>query len=317
MLDNIFSVKNEEEGGLYYKVFRIFGIKLKFFYMKKTLIKQLKRHEWYADCLCRGLCKSIITLLTELELKSELFCLKSDNCVFILSKKFFQCDRQFVLDYLSSGFGILREFISFPELTVLNENCSMYKEHIEKLQKGEIAWKYYITPATVKMNEQGKVVIQRQNEPPEEFVEGITLNRYLSMKNTDEQKRILKNVFDYIFSTYEDKTTGKIPKYDFNPSNIIINNNGMHFIDLNTQSDQYTDRAGIIGHMWFSREFYNYFIKHYNIKDKSKKYEKVMLKGRVARQKQCLEYSKSRYFQTQNYLPEYDIDKICLADINT
>ena len=130
MLDNIFSVKNGEEDGHYYKVFRIFGIKLKIFYMKKTLFKQLKRQEWAANCLLRGLCKNIITFLTEVDFKSELFCLKSENCVFILSKKFFQCDRQFILDYLGRCFGIYRDFASIPEFTVLNKNCSMYKEHI-------------------------------------------------------------------------------------------------------------------------------------------------------------------------------------------
>ncbi len=321
MLDNIFSVKNEEEDGLYYKVFRIFGIKLKIFYMKKTLIKQLKRHEWYAASLCKGLCNSIITLITEFDPKSEMFCLKSENCVFILSKKFFQCDRQFILDYLSKCFCINSELVSIPELSVLNKKCSMYKEHIAKLQKGEIAWKYYITPATVKMNEQGKVVIQRQNEPPEEYIEGTSLSHYFYFKSMDEQKRILEKVFDYIFSTYEDKTTGKIPKYDFNISNIIINDKGLHFIDLNTQNKEYTDRTGIICQICFielgNKEIYKYFIKYYNLKDESKKYKKRSLKIKIERKKQYLAYSKQKYFQAQNYLPEYDIDNACFENINT
>ena len=337
MLENIISIKNEESNGKVYKVVYFFGLKIKFFDTNKTITKLLNNDSKILD-LKNKYAKSIITLLQEIFSPSELLCLKSENYIFIISKKFFELDKQFVSDFLSFNYLVTTEV---PSLITLNTECRMYREHIARFLQGELAWKYLnrhvsIERTTVCLNQSNKVEIRREilnnkfeeisniaEEIPEKYtqpyVAGVNLYKYLNVLSNEEQKNILEKLFIYFFSVYENKNNGKIPIFDYNPHNIIINQKGFYFIDKGLTVKQEMPKSWIIYQICISNlnryDLYKYFLGKFCLKDefsKFKKFEKEWnarwLKDVNSVVTPLREFDK--YFSERGFMPDYNLDYI-------
>ncbi len=334
MLEDIFSVKNEINRHTVYKVMKIFGIKIKFINIKKTLYNMAESLAQLAFQQGGGakLHENLINLLIESHSPSELFCMRTDSQMWIISKEFFKQDRQFVFDFLNHIYNP-----KLLKMYPLNPDCQLYQEHMEKVEQDEIVWIYTnngfeIHNTFVRINAKGKLEICKKRTGTmdcpyyeyiegykKEFIKGTSLKDYLSVRTYEEKKEVLEKYYEYVFNNYITPETGKFPGYffDANPTNIIVNDEGFHLIDIASKSKAANecDKNYIIyiSTYYANNDLYHYFIEKYNLEDNGKEYddymqnnEKFFNKYRTAPPEDNKKLV-DKYFSDRAFMPEYKL----------
>lgn len=249
----------------------------------------------------------------------------------IINKDFFECDRQFVYDFLTYGCNAqdLRIFS-------LNKKCPLYKEHIAYSKENELVWKYAtsgmdIYKTVVKKNNKGSLEISKKrsgtnneyiialSDFTKEYIDGTVLSNYLSVRNRQEKIEILTKYFDYIFSKYINPKTAKLPGYffDMTPPNIIVNNDGFHIIDSWVSLKDYPecDKCFAIyaAARFEDEELYNYFVEKYKLNNEKEKYDFYLEKARKNLDKLQnnssfkMQKNIDKYFNDRAFMPEYKL----------
>ena len=183
----------------------------------------------------------------------DLFCLRNNEGCFIFNNK--------VLDF---GYKNFRDIIlncylakcDALELSNLDKESVLYKEHIVRLNNNEFLWKYrnigFVQHQFLSYDENGYYVNEtiigdkttydvknncyfQAKTQKRQFYDGVTLGEYLDNKSYDEQKEILIKLAEHIFATYsveKGMISGKL--YDCYEMNFICGKDGkFYFIDDN------------------------------------------------------------------------------------
>lgn len=192
----------------------------------------------------KNLNKNFVTLFFENSNDYHLLYTQTDASLFIFSKDFFQYDCDFVYNYICTA---LAYSASVP-FKIMSPDCALYKEHIDKFKSGNVLcckymWRYGLVCRSVitKNPEKQDIYLEADylglenyhtddgrnfiNIPRQKIVKGITLHDYLLYKTDEEQKKILKDFFDWLFETYQypddnDKLDGRMA--DCNLYNFLV-----------------------------------------------------------------------------------------------
>ncbi len=228
--------------------------------------------------------------------KAELFRLKSSEITFILSRKFFELDTNFISDFLLYPINGTEY-----SLVILEKTDNLYAEHIKKFKKGELCWKYsckfnHMSCTTV-LKKDDKILLKRNtlgntNGTPKhmkcissvirEYISGVSLMvRMNSLKTDLEKHELITKFFDWFFENYKcNEYDNKIlPEYwDCHFYNFIESIDGkFYFIDPEYYVDFEIDRGFCIYysilHSMQNENLYKYLISHYKLEDKRKVYE--------------------------------------------
>lgn len=335
IFNKLFSVETQNSR----KIIKILGIKFKIFDFKPELCRQA------------ALANKNLLQLVWAQLKNsnedELFCLKNNCLVFVFNKNCLELDYKFFQDYILP-FGYADKPL---ELIILDKKSILYKEHIERLQKGEFCWKYidrdyfightfiskdritgeiYIISANLnnaEMPQDNSKIRHLSLNSKRKYIKGLTVGEYLRNKTFDVQFEIVNKLLENIFDIYRDtqepnKVSGKL--FDCHLYNFLIGEDGLfHFIDFDLECTESLERSYCIYYMlyFYNRELYYKMLKHHNCKDNSDYYQQHFVKAKqqkVAATKTVLEeYAnlKRKYFTEAGTEAVYEIPSACLIKI--
>lgn len=305
LLKEIFSIGNEyktDSNGLVKekrKIINILGIhiklKRKIFLTNDDRLFLVQKSEFN---------ENIINMIMAMGDRS-LFYLKVKNTVFIFTKDLLKLDSAFVYNFLKIPYFFPRNSYQFK---VLNENCDFYREHIEYTKKGEFCWKYLYRYNSVSIttiyNQNNEIYIKRNilgrengyfyerfnwaDDEPRKFIDGICLDNIVSLAKRDEQIKIIKKLYDFIFENYKiensELISGRLVDCHFR--NFIVSPDAtFHYIDAEYKSDIPLEKNYIIfstlhhynkEHKNELADLYEYFLDLYKLEDKSSEYLKYM-----------------------------------------
>lgn len=285
MLNKIFS--QEKTGSR--KVVNILGIKFRLLDLKS---------EVYALSAVNN--KNTLALLyNQLNFASDddLFCLKSENTLFIIHKNCLKLDYKFFKDYiLPSGYQH-----NIFELIKLDKASFLYKEHIPRVTLGEFLWKYveryyFIAHSFISIDDEGNVFINSSYVPEKnqiksefkiqhiplvskrKYIHGITVTEHLEGKRFKEKLIVVDKLLNFLFSTYKDeenpdKVSGNL--FDCHLDNFLIGDDGQfHFIDFDLKCTEALDKGYCIYFMLYKYDLklYKQMLKIYGLKDRSSYY---------------------------------------------
>lgn len=230
----------------------------------------------------------------------DLFCLRTGNVIYILSKGCLKLDFKFLQNYIiSPGFKL-----NILEIIKLDKDSILYKEHYERIQNSEFLWKYieryyyighsfisedkntkeiYINNSYIKEKNQVKSIYKIQHVPAttkRKYIRGITVGEYIKNKSIKEKILIIDKLLNYIFYPYKDeqnpeKVSGDL--IDCHLYNFIIGEDSQfHFIDFDLKCTESIDRNYCIYFMLYNYDIdlYKKMLSKYGYNDRHKYYEK-------------------------------------------
>lgn len=233
--------------------------------------------------------KNMINIFLQQKNDTDLFILQNDHILFVFSKEIYLHDTFFIYNYFIRNDSIDKLY----NFRILPETCDLYKEHIDAFKnKNVLLYKYSDRIGIIK-----KTTITYENDdlfieekflgienyevdngrkytdiPKRKIISGITLMDYLKNETDEQQKRILKNFFDWLFATYQhptekDKLDGKL--IDCNLGNVLVSEGKFHLID-----QEFSVEYGIskdfcvwyaLGIRCISSPYYEYFTELYGL----------------------------------------------------
>ena len=179
---------------------------------------------------------------------------------------------------------------------VLDETCDLYKEHKESFDKGVILHKYMsrfgiINHTIISADEKGKLYAESEylgmenyhsdnkmkyvSQAKREIVDGITLSEYMKNKSEIEKKAILRLFYDYLFETFPSETDkNKVQGIllDAHSDNVIINNDGFHFVDRDVVYSEDVKKSLVLWDTLGTTPLYYHFMKYYNLPEDNEDY---------------------------------------------
>ena len=230
--------------------------------------------------------------------KLNLYYIKTPTLLFIFSDRSFTANTDFtqgyVIEYLKKrgqwNFGKLKE------------SSLLYKEHYEEFKYHNILFYKYIdrdgliNKSIVSQDkETGEIYVESQyigkeyyntddgnviyaDQPKRKVIKGTIITQYLSNKTLEEKRLIMRNVFDYLFSNYPAKSQNKNKVsgvlLDAHFANILVNDDGFHFIDKDIISEHDLSKSQFLYRVLKTTPHYHYFLSYYNLDDESKGYLK-------------------------------------------
>ena len=276
-LKSLFKIKSQvQTGDFLYKNINILGFKIKQLDLKKELQSRAQKSN------------NNLVQLVYLQLKhaasDDFFCLKNRFVNYIFSSECKNLEYAFFRDYvLPNGYtGKLLEF------NILDKSSELYKEHIIRKEKGEFLWKYadrfgYVEHKFL-AHKDGKIIINTLNSDgnilQREYVDGITVDKYLEGKVYSEKCRILKKMFVEIFEKYKAPNEPDKVSYfisDFHLGNIITDKNEkFYFIDYDDRYGKNIELGYCIYYSlyFYDKNLYREMLKIFNCEEKSKFYAK-------------------------------------------
>ncbi len=272
--------------------------------------------------------------------EDDLFCLRTGHLLFIISKGCLKLDYKFFKDYIITQNMAANIF----EFIQLDKNSILYKEHISRLEQGELLWKYaeryyyiantfisedkntkeiYINSSYVTEKNMKKSSYKIQHIPQitkRKYIKGITVKDYIKDKTNREKILIIDKLLNYIFSTYKaadnpQKVSGEL--FDCHLCNFLICEDGQfHFIDFDLKCTESLDRAFCVYFMLYKDYpgLYQKILKKYNLPDKHTYYEKnfsIYRQPLVQNGKSVISAEHKRlqrkYFGDEGITPQYKI----------
>ena len=240
---------------------------------------------------------SLLSIDTDM---SSLYYIMTDRLLFIFSVKSLSVNPDFMQDFL---FNYLkkRSRWSFGKL---NTSCFLYREHYQSFEEnGVILCKYLARGGLINKSiitkddktdelytesqyigkeqdspefKDGNIVYADQ--PKRKILKGVTVNKYMSNKSAILRRLIFRNVFDYLFNTYPaesgDKTKVSGVLLDAHMDNIIVNEDGFHFIDKDVICSSELSKSQILYRNFKDSPNYRYFLDYYGLNDESEEYLK-------------------------------------------
>lgn len=205
--------------------------------------------------------------------------------------------------YLSKYYDFLKIFMLYHgcrnakwNFGILDETCDLYKLHKKSFDNNVILHKYIsrfgiINHTIVSTDEQGKLYSESEylgmdnyhsdnkmkyvNQPKREIIDGITLSEY--MRNMDEIEKIavLRNFYDYLFKTFPsdtDDTKVQGILLDAHSDNVIVNNDGFHFVDRDVMYAEDVKKSLVLWDSLGHTPLFYHFMKHYNLPEDNEDY---------------------------------------------
>ena len=324
----LFSIKQKDAR----KIITILGIKFKFSNLKNELSKE-------SFNVNKNNVQILYSYLQNCE-DDDLFCLRTNNVIYILSKGCLKLDFKFFQNYIiSPGFTL-----NILEIIKLDKTSILYKEHSERIKNSEFLWKYieryyyighsfisedkntneiYINSSYIKEKNQVKSIYKIQHVPAttkRKYIKGITVGEYIKNKTFKEKFLIIDKLLNYIFSTYKDeqnpeKVSGNL--IDCHLYNFLIGEDGLfHFIDFDLKCTESLDRNYCIYFMLYKydKDLYNKFLSEYRYKDRHKYYEKnfsIYKQPQTQNGKSIITQThkklQKKYFSDEGISPKYQI----------
>ena len=272
--------------------------------------------------------------------EDDLFCLKTGSIIFIIHKDCLKLDYSFFQNYILPQCNSS----SILELSKLDKDSVLYKEHITRVNDGEFLWKYveryyYISHSFISQDkESGDIYINSSFVPEKDmvkseykirhipkiskrkYIKGITVGDYIKKKSRLERVVTVDKLLNYIFSAYRDnenpdKVSGKL--LDCHLFNFIISEEGLfHFVDFDLECTESLDRAYCIFFMLYKYdiELYELMLKRYGLADRHDYYEKhfsIYRQPMVQNGKDIItaEHKKlqKKYFSDEGTRPQYKV----------
>ena len=240
-------------------------------------------------------CISLLSIDTD---ELGLYYIMTDRLLFIFSAKSLSTNPDFMHDFL---FNYLRKRSRWS-FGKLNSTCFLYIEHYKSfIQDNVVLYKYLargglINKSTVsKDSKTNELYIESQylgkenylpednnvvyaDQPKRKVLKGITVNKYLANKSAMMRRLIFRNVFDYLFNTYPsesgDKSKVSGVLLDAHMDNIIVNDDGFHFIDKDVICSSDLSKSQILYRNFKDSPNYRYFLDYYGLTDESEEYLK-------------------------------------------
>lgn len=332
--EKLFSVKIEKmPNRLSRKVITILGIKIKINNVKENDIREISNERVFI--INRNTVK--LALLSLKNIKDDsLLCLKGEEIIFIFHKNSLCVDNKFFIDFLTNH---VKKF-TLLELSELEKNSVLYKEHITRVKNNEFCWKYvnrgYFISETYLSYKNSNIYInssyidETENyengvnahfvrlQSSRKYVEGVTVADYMKTKNEEEQLQIFDKLYDYVCTTYSDEEyPNKISKKlsDCHLYNFIIDSKGaFHFIDFDMESSESLDKEYCIFRMLYYdfNNLYKIVLKKYGLEDKHKLYEEFNQEKIPCREMTDTEIFKhdklcKKYFSELSFCEQYNI----------
>ena len=239
-------------------------------------------------------CLGLLSIDTD---TSGLYYIMTDRLLFIFSAETLSVNPDFMQGFLFN-YMKKRQRWSFGKL---HPACFLYTEHYKSFaQDNVILYKYLARSGLInksvvtKDKESNDLYIESQylgkenfirdndviyaDQPKRKVLNGITVNQYLSNKSSMQRRLIFRNVFDYLFETYPaesgDKTKVSGTLLDAHMDNIIVNDDGFHFIDKDIICISELSKSQILYRNFKSTPNYKYFLDYYGLEDESEEYIK-------------------------------------------
>ena len=265
-LDKLFSVKTvKNPGEICHKEIYLVGLKMKFISVKDEINA--------ASQIINNSTLFIAYEALKQASPKDLFVLKNDCVVYILSSKCALVEFAFFKDYLLP-FGYSSKLLKFQKL---EKTSNIYKEHFEKLKKQEYLWKYLNKEQTIEQkyftyNEEKQecninTINPDKSVSSRKYIKGITIGEYIKNKTFSEQLQILEKTFEYLFSNFPaEDDLEKVSMYlsDCHLYNILLGEDGnLHYIDYDDRFKESLDRSFCIYNALYNynRILYNKLLK--------------------------------------------------------
>ena len=224
-----------------------------------------------------------------------LFYIQTISSLFIFKKQ-----------YLSKYYNFLKIFMLYHSCRntewnfgILDKNCDLYIEHKESFEKGVVLHKYMsrfgiINHTIISTDKSGKLYSQSEylgmenyhsdnkmkyvNQPRREIIDGITLSEYIKNKNEIEKKAVLRCFYDYLFKTFPsdtDKNKVQGILLDAHSDNVIINNDGFHFVDRDVVYSEDVKKSLVLWDTLGNTPLFYHFMNYYNLPADNEDYTKT------------------------------------------
>ena len=298
----------------------------------EEVLNELKSYKKNLMTSEEALASNFITLFLKDSNQFNLFYIQNNVFLVIFSNKLFQYDCDFVYNFLHNCLFYSTSF----HFKILSPDCALYKEHVDMFKSGnallyKYIWRYGLVYRTIISNdyEGSDLYLETAylgldnyhtdngrkylNTPRRKIVKGTTVTDYLKGKTDEEQKKILKAFFDWMFSTYQhpedkDKLDGKM--VDCNLSNFLINGENFIPIDIEFEMESGLPKDYCLWYALGRKEdylpLYEYFCDIYGLKKKTSfplfwQYNKNLEKAAVLNKD-----LRDKYFTEKYLIPEYD-----------
>ena len=258
-----------------------------------------------------------------------LYVLIPNSMLFVFQKKGLHRASKFMNDYFST---ISRHKDWECKYGVLNENCELYKELAPSFKENALVYKYVnrhglINRSLITDDENGLYVeneyLGMQNYRPDngviyanqekrKILDGITVEEYIQHKSSLETRVILRNMYDSMFAQYpasdgsKDKVSGVL--LDLHTRNVIVNNDGFHFIDKDVIYGSDLDKSLVLLRRLGNNKLYKDLLAYYKLKDKSAEYDSYPLNNMNSAAMKKAKYANAELFAkylTGDGLEEY------------
>ncbi len=269
--NKIFSRYIKKDGCCTKKVTVICGLKFSRSILDiKTVLKCLEEKEHHIERRAnRNLLLYVVDCLHSAT-DDDLFCLKSEEICYIFNNKVLKWGLQNFKDFILNSYWSLGYLLEFEKI---DPQTSFYAQFAKRATQGEFLWKYedkvyVILCVTMLFGEDNAVYIKKSGienpnaKQPKEayftakdsyrrFIDGQVVAKYIENKPFAEQKQILIDLLEYVFSKYT-LPSGKLSEvlYDCHLNNFIIDTSGQfHFIDDDLVSKKTLDKKYVIDYM--------------------------------------------------------------------
>ena len=298
--------------------------------LKEDMIKEIIAiREEIIDYLLKANVSSILFANNN---DDNLFYIQTPSCLLLFSKKAFRHNCIFIQDYFYS----ILSYLNKPSFKIMSPDCSLYKEHIDKFKSDNVLlYKYlwrgglvyrtiiskdadgsdlYLETSYLGLdNYQADNGRKYLNTPRRKIVKGITVYNYLKNKTDEDQKKILKDFFDWLFETYQypndkDKLDGRM--VDCNLSNFLIKGKNFVPIDIEFEMEDGLSKDlclwYALGRKEVASPHYGYFLDVYNLKRMTGPHPFWIENKNLETAAVLNECLREKYFTEKYLIPEYD-----------
>ncbi len=271
--------------------------------LKRRAADLLKKVKELQSAKNNDLLKSSFTeILRMLQKTDDIFYMRSMGLLFLLKRdavfEHYDFIKGYVFDYLNRR--------GDWNLGILPRDCVLYEKHKDVFADNNILVLKYIArnglvnKSVVSTDWKGQIFMEssylgRENyqnddnglvyadQPKRAIIDGISVRDYMYGKSYEERMLIYHNVYNHLFTKYAGsdytKVSGEL--LDAHMDNVIVNNQGFHFIDKDIIYDGELDKSMVLYRQFGDSAEYKYFIRYYNLPDMSAEYkEKYPLEHR-------------------------------------
>lgn len=222
-----------------------------------------------------------------------------NNVLFIFKKKSLLNNAKFIKDYMLDTISHHKDWKVM--LGILDKNCVLYQEHIKSFDNHTILYKYInrhgLINKSVITEENGELYVENQylgienyhsdnkiiyaNQEKRKILDGITVEEYIKDKSQTDTYIILRNMYDSLFEQYpssdgdREKVSGIL--LDLHTENVIINNEGFHYIDKDVVYGDNLNKSMVLCRRLGKSWLYENLIEYYKLKDMSSQYSSYPL----------------------------------------